>query len=79
VADLLSGKSVFLWAIVLAVALFYPVRQLIWVLSVRRAERDGNEDEARRQALKRRATVTSVLLSFVFAVIYTTAIMRGDR
>jgi len=79
VAELFSGKSVFLWAIVLAIALFYPVRQLIWVLSVRRAERDGNEDEARRRSLKRRATVTSVLLSFVFAVIYAGALMRGDR
>jgi hypothetical protein len=43
---------------------------LIWVLSVRRAERDGKEDEARRQSLKRRAGVTAALLCFIVAYFY---------
>lgn len=66
-----SPDAVWLWALALAAALFYPVRQLIWVIQVRRAERDGRQDEARRAALKRRATVTSVLLCLVFSYIYT--------
>lgn len=51
--------------------IFYPVRQLIWVLQVRRAERDGNQDQVRRDALKRRAAVTSLLLCFVFSFFYS--------
>ena len=63
-----------LWTIVLAAALYLPVRRLIWVLYVRRAERDGNEDEARREALKRRAGITAVLLCFVFAYFYVSSV-----
>ena len=63
-----------LWTIVLAAALYLPVRRLIWVLYVRRAERDGNEDEARREALKRRAGMTAVLLCFVFAYFYVSSV-----
>ena len=63
-----------LWTIVLAAALYLPVRRLIWVLYVRRAERDGNDDEARREALKRRAGMTAVLLCFVFAYFYVSSV-----
>ncbi len=63
-----------LWTIVLAAALYLPVRRLIWVLYVRRAERDGNDDEARREALKRRAGITAVLLCFVFAYFYVSSV-----
>ena len=66
-----SPEYSWLWALLLGGALFYPVRQLIWVLQVRRAERDGNDDADRRDGLKRRATVTSLLLCFVFAYFYT--------
>ena len=66
-----------LWTIALAAALFLPVRRLIWVLYVRRAERDGNEDEARREALKRRAGMTAVLLCFVFAYLYVSSVFRS--
>ena len=73
-----------LWALALALALFFPVRQLIWVLYVRRAqrqaaqeEREGQEvDEAEQARLKRRAGVTSGLLCFVFAFIYTAQLFR---
>ena len=60
------------WSAILAVALFFPVRQLIYVMSVRRAERKGGapvEPDAQR-ALRKRATFTAGLLSFVFAVGY---------
>lgn len=60
-----------LWALALALALFYPLRQLIWVLYVRRAERKGEVSDEQRQALKRRAAVTAALLGLVFAYFYT--------
>ena len=66
------------WALVLGMALFYPVRQLIWVLYMRRAHRLGEPDEAEGLRLKKRATVTAVLLCFVFALLYTSH-MFGDR
>ncbi len=71
-ANLFSPDYQWLWTIVLGLALFWPIRNLIWVLSVRREQaRTGDTpDEARRRALKMRASVTAGLLSFVFAVIY---------
>ncbi len=70
-AELFTAKSQLLWIIALAGVLFIPVRQMIWVISVRRAERDGDQNENRRQALKRRAGATTALLVFVFAYVYT--------
>jgi hypothetical protein len=66
-----------LWTFLLVVALFYPVRQLIWALSVRREERNTGTpaDEIRRSALKRRAGVTAALLCFVFAMLYQNVLM----
>jgi hypothetical protein len=66
-----------LWSVLLAVALFFPVRHLIWVLSVRREEqRLGRPtDETRKAALRRRAGVTAALLCFIFAVIYQGVLM----
>ena len=77
-AELFSPEYGWLWAIALGVALFFPVRRLIWVLAVRRAERrDGETDEATRVRLRRRAGVTAGLLVFVFAAIYANQ-MFGD-
>jgi cyanate permease len=70
-AALNSPDYIWLWTLLLAAALFYPVRQLIWVIQVRRAERDGNQDETRRAVLRMRATVTSILLCGVFSLLYT--------
>ena len=75
--ELFAAKYALLWALVLAFALFFPVRRIIWVLSVRRAERDGVDDEARRTRLKRRAGVTAALLVFIFAYAYTRAMFEG--
>ena len=69
-AQYFSPEYALFWAALLAIALFFPVRQLIWVMSVRRAERDGSEDEARRTSLKRRAGVTAALLCFIVAYLY---------
>lgn len=66
-----------LWALALALALFLPVRQLIWVIYVRRAMRQGGVDDEERARLRRRAGVTSALLSFVFAYLYTTHLFQS--
>ncbi len=66
-----------LWAFALALALFFPVRQLIWVIYVRRATRQGEVDEEQRARLKRRAAITSALLCFVFAFVYTMYLFRN--
>jgi hypothetical protein len=79
-ADLFTLKYHLLWTVALALALFLPVRQLIWVLSVRRhqakAAQAGEEvGEEMRRTLKRRAGFTSALLCFVFAFFYTQHIL----
>ena len=59
------------WVIVLSVALFFPVRQLIWVLYVRKKQKiqkDVTENE--KKILKKRANFTSVLLCIVFSYLY---------
>jgi len=60
-----------LWALALALALFFPLRQLIWVLYVRRAERKAALADQQRRALKRRSAVTAALLCLVFSYFYT--------
>lgn len=64
------------WMAVLALALFFPVRKLIWVLYVRRALRRGTVDEAERQRLLRRAGATAALVCFVFSYLYTDQLFR---
>jgi ABC-type Fe3+ transport system permease subunit len=78
-AELFSNQYQLLWAAILAILLFVPVRQLIWIIMVRKAERDGKEDQTRRQALKKRASVTAAMLCFVFAFFYTAAMMKGPQ
>ena len=71
-ASLFQPQYWLFWGAVLALALFFPIRKIIWVMSVRRARRKGNAlGEAEQQRLFRRATVTSALLSFLFALAYT--------
>ena len=72
----MTAQYDWLWTLVLAVLLYFPVRRLIWVLYVRRAERDGNEDGTRRAALKRRAGFTAALLCFVFSYFYVSSMFR---
>ncbi len=75
-AELFTAEYALLWTVAMALALFFPVRRLIWVLYVRRAERDGEEDAERRQRLLKRAGMTAALLSFVFAYFYITWLFR---
>ena len=60
-----------IWVALLSIALFFPVRQLIWVLYVRKkqkSQKSVSDDE--KINLKKRATFTSVLLCVVFSYIY---------
>ncbi len=75
-------ESRWLWLVALAAALFFPVRQLIWVLAVRREQRQSGgqvPDENVRRHLKARAGVTSALLCLVFSVIYGGIILGAGR
>jgi len=61
-----------LWALLLALALFLPVRKLIFVLYVRRATQpEAVPSEPELSRLRRRAGVTAALLCFVFSFLYT--------
>jgi len=66
-----------IWVVVLTTALFFPVRQLIWVLYVRKKQKSQStvsDDE--KKELKKRATFTSVLLSIVFSYIYVSQVFN---
>ncbi len=70
---MMSPEYRWVWSAALGVALYFPVRQLIWVMAVRRQERrSGGQvpDGETRDSLKRRAGVTSALLCLVFAAAY---------
>lgn len=70
---LFAPQMWWLWAVLLGFVLFFPVRRLIWVMMVRRSIRltgvEPEEDEKLR--LRRRAGVTSFLLCYIFAILYT--------
>ncbi len=67
-----------LWVVVLALALYYPLRQLIWVLYLRRASRQKPPDEQETRRLKKRANVSAALISFVFSFLYTSYLFQGS-
>ena len=76
---LFASESRYLWGALLMAVLFFPVRQLIWVLTVRRAIRKGGEakvDAAEQARLKKRAGMTSALLCFLFALAYVNVLFR---
>ena len=60
-----------IWVIILSVALFFPVRKLIWVLYVRKKQKAQSEvSEEEKISLKKRANFTSILLCIVFSYLY---------
>ena len=60
-----------IWVLLLSVALFFPVRQMIWVLYVRKKQKTQTTvSEEEKITLKKRATFTSVLLCIVFSYLY---------
>ncbi len=78
-SNLLSQPYTLVWGALLGIALWFPVRQLIWVMAVRRAERKEPTDETQREFLKRRAGFTAALMCFLFAVIYTFATFKTPQ
>ena len=59
------------WIILLSTVLFFPVRKLIWVLYVRKKQKTQKSvSESEKISLKKRATITAVLLCVVFSYIY---------
>ena len=66
-----------IWVVVLSAALFFPVRQMIWVLYVRKKQKSQktvSDDE--KKILKKRATFTSVLLCIVFSYLYVSQVFN---
>ena len=66
-----------IWIILLSFALFFPVRQMIWVLYVRKKQKSQqsvSDDE--KQSLKKRANFTSILLCIVFSYIYVSQVFN---
>ncbi len=60
-----------IWVIILSAALFFPVRQLIWILYVRKKQKaQGEISEEEKISLKKRASFTSILLCIVFSYLY---------
>jgi|TARA_B100000745_G_scaffold217921_1_gene144981 accessory gene regulator protein AgrB len=67
-----------IWILLLSGALFFPVRQLIWVLYVRKkqkAQKTVSEEEIKKE--KRRATLTSILLCVVFSYLYVSQVFNS--
>ena len=66
-----------LWIIFLSVALFFPVRKLIWVLYVRKKQKTQKlVSDEEKNSLKKRATFTSILLCIVFSYIYVNQVFN---
>ena len=66
-----------IWVIILSVALFFPVKQMIWVLYVRKKQKSQTTvSEEEKIVLKKRATFTSVLLCIVFSYIYVSQVFN---
>ena len=60
-----------IWIILLATALFFPIRKLIWVLYVRKKQKIQKVvSDEEIKSLKKRATITAILLCVVFSYIY---------
>ena len=76
--EIFTAKYTLLWMFAMAAALYLPVRRLIWVFYVRRAEKDGEErSDEERLSLKKRAGMTALLLCFVFSYFYVAHLFRG--
>ena len=65
------------WVITLSLVLFFPVRQMIWVLYVRKLQKTQNEvSDEEKKKLKKRASFTSVLLCIVFSYLYVSQVFK---
>ena len=65
------------WVLILSLALFFPVRKLIWVLYVRKKQKIQNiVSEEEKKNLKKKASLTSLLLCVVFSYIYVNQVFN---
>jgi len=66
-----------IWIILLTFVLFFPVRQMIWVLYVRKKQKTQKlvSDEEKKN-LKKRATFTSILLCIIFSYVYVNQVFN---
>jgi hypothetical protein len=70
---LFSPDARWLWTIAMMAALFFPVRKVIFVMTVNRAVKKSGRDnvgEDEQQRLLKRAGFTAGLLSFLFSLFY---------
>ncbi len=76
---ILSPEYRWVWSAALGVALYFPVRQLLWVMAVRRQQRRSGQlpDEEAQDSMKSRAGVTSALLCLVCAAAYGGVMFGG--
>ncbi len=66
-----------IWVTILTIALFFPVRQLIWVLYVRKKQKAQKlVSDEEKKSLKKRAALTSILLCLVFSYLYVTQVFN---
>ena len=66
-----------LWILLLSSVLFFPVRQLIWVLYVRKKQKIQKKvSDEEKKILKKRATTTSILLCVVFSYVYVNQVFN---
>tara|TARA_B100000315_G_C14500667_1_gene552172 strand:+ start:233 stop:472 length:240 start_codon:yes stop_codon:yes gene_type:complete len=66
-----------IWVTILTIALFFPVRQLIWVLYVRKQQKAQKlVSDEEKKSLKKRAAFTSILLCVVFSYLYVTQVFN---
>ena len=66
-----------IWVVLLSTALFFPVRQLIWVLYVRKKQKSQTTvSDEEKKILKKRSTFTSILLCIVFSYLYVTQVFN---
>ena len=66
-----------IWVVLLSTALFFPVRQMIWVLYVRKKQKSQNSvSDEEKKNLKKRATFTSILLCIIFSYIYVNQVFN---
>ncbi len=66
-----------IWTLILSAALFFPVRQLIWVLYVRRKQKKQKlVSEQEINILKKKAAFTSIFLSLVFSYVYVNQVFN---
>ena len=66
-----------LWVFLLSFALFFPVRKLIWVLYVRKKQKtQASVSDEEKKILRKRATLTSILLCVIFSYIYVNQVFN---